>query len=53
MGMLLRIVKHEWRNLIADRTLWWVTLILVMAIGYGVHNGTSWVNQSSTELKLC
>ncbi len=42
--MLLRIVKHEWRNLTADRTLWWVTFILVMAIGYGVHNGTSWVN---------
>ena len=41
--MLFQIVKHEWRNLTADRTLWWVVFILVVAIGYGVYNGTSWV----------
>ena len=41
--MLLEIVKNEWRNITADRTLWWVILILVVAIGYGVYNGTSWV----------
>ena len=41
--MLFQIVKHEWRNLTADRTLWWVVFILVAAIGYGVYNGTSWV----------
>ena len=40
--MLFQIVKHEWRNLTADRTLWWVVFILVAAIGYGVYNGTSW-----------
>ena len=42
--MLLKIVKNEWRNITADRTLWWVILILVVAIGYGVYNGTSWVH---------
>ncbi len=42
--MLIQIVKNEWRNLTADRTLWWVTFILVVAIGYGVYNGTSWVH---------
>ncbi len=41
--MLLEIVKNEWRNITADRTLWWVILILVVAIGYGVYNGSSWV----------
>jgi len=40
--MLIRIIKHEWRNLTADRTFWWVTFILVVAIGYAVFNGTSW-----------
>ena len=42
--MLIQIVKNEWRNLTADRTLWWVTFILVVAIGYGVYNGASWVH---------
>ena len=37
--MLIQIVKNEWRNLTADRSLWWVTFILVVAIGYGVYNG--------------
>ena len=41
--MVVQIIKHEWRNLTADRTLWWVTFILVVAIGYGVYNGTSWI----------
>ncbi|MEE2821721.1 MAG: DUF3526 domain-containing protein [Acidobacteriota bacterium] len=41
--MLTQIVKHEWRNLNADRTLWWIILILAVAISYGVYNGTSWV----------
>lgn len=41
--MLIQIIKHEWRNLTADRTFWWVTFILGVAIGYGVYNGTSWI----------
>ena len=41
--MLIRIVKHELRNLTADRTLWWLTAFLMVLIGYAVYNGNSWV----------
>jgi ABC-2 type transport system permease protein len=41
--MLSRIMSHEWRNLSADRTLWLVTLLFGVLIGYGLYNGVSWV----------
>lgn len=42
--MLLRIIKHEWRDLAADRTVWLIALVFVALAGYGVFNGASWVN---------
>jgi len=41
--MLARIIQHDWRNLKADRTIWAVAAILLVAIGYGVFNGAQWV----------
>jgi ABC-2 type transport system permease protein len=41
--MLGRIIRHEWRTLGADATLWVVGLAFVAAIGYGVWNGARWV----------
>ncbi|HWI17083.1 MAG TPA: DUF3526 domain-containing protein [Vicinamibacterales bacterium] len=41
--MLLRILRHEWRQLSGDATLWLVAGACVMAIGYGVWNGARWV----------
>jgi ABC-2 type transport system permease protein len=41
--MLTRIMKHEWRSLVADRTLWVITPLFALLIGYGVYNGSSWV----------
>ena len=41
--MLSRIMKHEWRNLSADRTLWAIALLLVVTIGYGFYNSMAWV----------
>lgn len=41
--MLTRIMKHEWRALAADRTLWAIVLLFAAIIGYGVYNGASWV----------
>lgn len=41
--MLLRIMKHEWRTLRADRTLWLLTILFALIVGYGVYNGASWV----------
>lgn len=41
--MLLRIMRHEWRNLRADRTLQLLALLLALIVGYGIYNGASWV----------
>lgn len=41
--MLTRIIQHELRNLSRDRTLWIVTGLLAVIVGYGVFNGASWV----------
>jgi hypothetical protein len=42
--MLLRIIKHEWRDLTADRAIWLIAVVFLTLIGYGVFNGASWVN---------
>lgn len=41
--MLTRIMRHEWRLLVADRTLWVIVPLFALLIGYGVYNGLSWV----------
>ncbi|MFN7976558.1 MAG: DUF3526 domain-containing protein [Vicinamibacterales bacterium] len=41
--MLARIIRHEWRALAADATLWVVGAVFVAAIAYGVWNGARWV----------
>lgn len=41
--MLWNIVRNDWRNLRADRSLWIVAALLAALIGYGVHNGSTWV----------
>lgn len=47
--MLTRIMQHEWRSLVADRTLWIIAPLFALLIGYGVYNGAAWVNfQRST-----
>jgi ABC-2 type transport system permease protein len=40
--MLKRILKHEWRNMRADRTLRVIVPLFAVIIGYGVYNGASW-----------
>lgn len=41
--MIARILRHEWRALIADPALWVVGVAFVAAIAYGVWNGARWV----------
>lgn len=41
--MLGPIIKHEWRNLIAQSTLWPIVGLFALLIGYGVYNGAAWV----------
>lgn len=43
MRMIWLIARHDWRILRADRTLWAIALLLAITIGYGVRNGSAWV----------
>jgi ABC-2 type transport system permease protein len=49
--MLGRIMKHDWRNLSADRTLWAIGAVLVVAISYGAYNGAAWVRFQNKTLR--
>jgi hypothetical protein len=37
------ILRHEWRSLTADASLWIVVGVFAAAIGYGTFNGVRWV----------
>jgi ABC-2 type transport system permease protein len=43
-------MKHEWRSLRADRTLWIIVPLFAVIVGYGVYNGVSWVRFQRTTL---
>ncbi len=47
--MLPRIIRHEWRNLAADRTLAWVAALFLVIVGYGVWNGSAWARSQRLE----
>ncbi len=40
--MISRIIKHEWRTLCADKTVWLLSALLLVVIAYGLWNGASW-----------
>ncbi|UFP96053.1 ABC transporter permease [Gloeobacter morelensis] len=41
--MLASILKHEWRNLMAERVVWAVGGLFALLVAYGLINGTGWV----------
>ncbi len=41
--MLGKIMRHEWRLLVRDRTIWSVTAICAILVGYSVHAGVAWL----------
>ena len=41
--MVGRIIRHEWRTLSADATLWVIGVAFAAAIAYAVFNGAQWV----------
>jgi ABC-2 type transport system permease protein len=41
--MLSRVIRHEWRLLLTDGSLWLVVGIFAAAIAYGTFNGVRWV----------
>jgi ABC-2 type transport system permease protein len=48
--MLILIIKHEWRNLTADRTAWLVLLLFALVIGYALYKGQTWVRAQQQSL---
>jgi len=38
-------MRHEWRNLTADHTVWLVMALFALFIGYALFNGRVWVRQ--------
>lgn len=48
--MFTRILRHEWRALRADATIWVITAVFAAAIGYGVWNGVRWIAFQRTAL---
>lgn len=48
--MFSRLLRHEWRALSADATLWVVAGVFTLAIGYGVWSGARWVGFQRTAL---
>ncbi len=49
-GVFSRMIRHEWRALIADRTAWLVSVIFGLLICYAVANGVSWVRSQTAVL---
>src|SRR5688500_5507062 len=49
--MFRRILRHEWRALSADATVWTVAAVFAVAIGYGVWNGSRWVTFQQAALQ--
>lgn len=42
--MLTHIIKNEWRNLRADKTLWLVAALFAASAAYATLNGFAWTN---------
>ncbi|HXG82464.1 MAG TPA: DUF3526 domain-containing protein [Pyrinomonadaceae bacterium] len=42
--MLIHIIKNEWRNLRADKTLWLVAALFAVSAIYATVNGFAWTN---------
>jgi len=44
------LLRHEWRSLTADASLWVVVALFAVAIGYGAFNGVRWVDFQQQEV---
>ncbi len=51
IGRTRRIMRHEWRSLSADRTLWTVVTLSALSIGYAVYNGVTWVRGQQASVR--
>lgn len=51
-GLILSVLRREWRVLRRDRALWLSLLVFAMLIGYGVWNGARWVRFQERAMPL-
>lgn len=49
--MYLRIMRHEWRTLVADKTLIAVTILFALVVAYGIYNGVAWVRAQRASIR--
>lgn len=49
--MLGQIIRHDWRNLRADSTLWAIAGIMLAVVGYGIYNGAAWTRFQQEALR--
>jgi ABC-2 type transport system permease protein len=48
--MLARIMRHDLRQLAADRTLYLVAALFTVLLAYGLWNGATWARQRSRQI---
>lgn len=48
--IIFKIIRHEWRNLTADRTAWVVLILFALVIGYALYKGQSWTRLQQNSL---
>jgi ABC-2 type transport system permease protein len=49
--MFIRLLQHEWRVLRADATVWVISGVFAVGIGYAMVNGVRWSNFERTALR--
>lgn len=49
--MIGKVIKHEWRNLTADRTAWIVLLLFAIVVGYATYKGSTWVSHLQNSIE--
>ena len=49
--MLARLLRHEWRVLCADATVWVIGAVFAVSIGYAMVNGVRWTGFEGAALR--
>ncbi len=51
-NMFLRIIKNEWRNLIAEKSFLILAVVFAFLLGYGIFNGAGWINERAAQSRI-
>lgn len=47
--MFTRIIKIEWRNLLAEKSFFILAVVFAVLLGYGIYNGGNWIKQREAQ----